>query len=60
MAKFECEDCNKQFTCGTSYDDKNDFDTIDHTMCDTIDGQYVEYFQVVCPQCGFVVFEYGI
>lgn len=59
MSKFECEECKHQFTCGTEYDDPNDFDTVDQKTCDTVDGQYVEYFQVVCPKCGEVVFDYG-
>jgi len=40
--EIECYSCYTTFT----YDELDEF-----TGCDTVDGQYIEYFAVLCPKC---------
>ena len=61
MEELKCEECGEEFTAISKYemrpDDRNY--VVEQKQCDTVDGQYIEWWQIMCPNCEAVVEEYG-
>lgn len=58
MEKHICDECNKIFTSKEKCEDV-DADVVEQQTCDIVEGQYIEWAQIRCPQCDNVVMEYG-
>jgi len=48
-----CNECGKQYTSKPRHDN-GDADVEEIQNCDTIEGQYIEWVEVKCPNCGYV------
>lgn len=61
MEELKCSECGTEFTAisevETRPDDRNY--VVEQKTCDTIDGKYTEWWQIVCPECMEVVSEWG-
>lgn len=58
MDNHECEECGYGFTSRGNFE-QVEADVVEQEVCDTVDGQYIEYLVVHCPRCNWVVEEYG-
>jgi len=58
MDNHKCYECGHKFTSREEFD-YSDSDVVEQKVCDTVEGQFVEWFQVRCPECDEVVEEWG-
>ena len=57
----KCDDCGFEFVSISYLEDPGgDREyVVEQKTCDIVDGQYIEWFQIVCPKCSNVVCECG-
>jgi hypothetical protein len=57
MDTHNCE-CGATFTSRERYEPVH-ADVVEQEMCDTIEGQFTSWTQIICPVCHEVVTEHG-
>lgn len=56
----KCEECGKEFISCDRFEKIVSEEYVKEQMtCSIIEGDYCEWYQVKCPECGEIVAEYG-
>lgn len=58
MENHNCDECQIAFTSRGEFE-QSDADVVEQKTCDTVDGQYIEWWQIRCPKCHDIIQEYG-